>query len=315
LNDGHGDEWADRVDKWYQAGATPGKIHAVGPYALDVDALPCQHDGATCEYERRWDFDPDDFQVLIGHYSHAHKLKATKGRVVVVDEFTNAYETELAGDELRGAINQYLEEHGVAARDEFVDDRDGGYLAYQSYADLLLARDDVERRTAAIEWLRRRGIDSDETGAIRFDDDAGKNAAAPLAIYTILKSAAGGSLGNGYERADFRPDVDDDRRLGVFNPHGKDRQDGEPEVSILRPARELDFADVVVGLDGTPTLEMWELMCGRTFDHRVVLEGRRAEYVETALKAKGLWSGKLAEDEREPRAGAEESNDEYEEAM
>lgn len=38
-------------------------------------------------------------------------------------------------------------------------------------------------------------------------------------------------------------------------------------------------------------------------------------YVETELKARGLWSGKLAEDEREARTGAEESTDEYEEAM
>ncbi len=294
ANGDHGDEWADTVDGWYQAGATPKQIHKLGPYTLpeDVDALPCQRDG-DCGYARSWDFDPDDFAVLIGHYTHAHKPKVTTDRVVVVDEFTTAYETVLAGDQLRGAITQYLDTHGVAARDEFVDDRDGGYLPYQSFADLLLARDDVDRRAPAVEWLRNRGIDPDEHGAIYFDDGDGtdgdgdesgtaKHAAAPLAIYTILKSY-GGALGNGYERVDFRPDIDEDRRVGVFNPHGKDRQDDDPAVSILRPPAALRFADVVVGLDGTPTPEMWELICGRSFDHRVVLEGGRAEYIETAL--------------------------------
>lgn len=283
ANGDHGDEWADTVDAWYQAGATPKKIHKIGPYALDDDdrdALPCQAGDASCGYTRRWDFDPDDFDVLIGHYTHAHKPKVTTDRVVVVDEFTGAYETELASDELADAINQYLSEHGVG--DGLVsDDRDGGYLAFQTFSDLLLNRDDPDRRDPAVEWLRNRGVASDEDGAIYFDGDGDEtpNAAAPLAIYTILKST---TLGNGYERVEFRPDVDDDKRIGVFDD-GRDRLDGKPGVSILRPPAGFDYADVVVGLDGTPTPAMWELACGRAFDHRTVLKGRRAEYLTDAL--------------------------------
>jgi len=283
ANGEHGEEWADTVDKWYQAGATPKQIHKIGPYALgdDVDALPCQHDGSSCGYTRRWDFDPDEFDVLIGHYTHAYKPKVTTDRVVVVDEFSDAYETELAGDELAGAVNQYLGEHGVGDDPVKRDDRDGGYLPFQTFSDLLLNRDDAERREPAIEWLRKRGVVADEDGAIYFDGDGDEtpDAAAPLAVYTILKST---TLGNGYERVDFRPDVDEDKRIGVFDD-GRDRLGDAPGVSILRPPPGLDYADVVVGLDGTPTLTMWELAYGRTFDHRIVLEGRRPEYLTDAL--------------------------------
>ncbi|QLG26518.1 hypothetical protein HUG10_02720 [Halorarum halophilum] len=57
------------------------------------DPLPCQHEG-ECPYTRKWDFDPDEVDVLIGHYAHAHKRKVIAGRTVIVDEFPKgAYET------------------------------------------------------------------------------------------------------------------------------------------------------------------------------------------------------------------------------
>jgi hypothetical protein len=57
--------------------------------------LPCQEHG-ECPLARKWDFDPDEFDALIGHYSHAHKPKVTRGRAVVFDEFPgDTYETRL----------------------------------------------------------------------------------------------------------------------------------------------------------------------------------------------------------------------------
>ena len=96
----HGDEWAARVNGWYQRGATPKTIHK---HAEDVlrRPLPCQeHKGQSCPYASKWDFDPDNYDVLIGHYSHAHKAKVTNGRTVVLDEFPDgAYETNLSAED------------------------------------------------------------------------------------------------------------------------------------------------------------------------------------------------------------------------
>ena len=277
ANGDHGDGWADLVDEWYSAGATPAEIHARAESALrtdddhdhdldlddDHEGLPCQANG-RCDYTRRWDFDPDDFDLIIGHYAHGHKPKVTSGRVVVLDEFPNAYETTLGDEHLSGAVTRYLQEY----------DR----LPFDNWTDLVANRDDPARRADAIGWLENRGVTPDELGAIRFDDEH-KHALAPVALYVVLKAAAGGTLGNGYERADLPHDADG---IGIFD-HGHDRKSGKPAVHLLRPARGLDFADHVVGLDGTPTPDMWELATGRELAHETVLEGRRAEYLETAL--------------------------------
>ena len=274
ANGDHGDDWADLVNDWYSAGATPAEIHAQAEYTLeadpdhdheayDHDGLPCQADG-ECDYTRRWDFDPDEFQLIVGHYAHGHKPKVTNDRVVVLDEFPEAYEATLADEQLSGAVTRYLQEY----------DR----LPFDNWTDLVANRDDLQRRDDALGWLEDRGVDPDERAAMRFDDEH-KHALAPLAIYTILEAAVGGTLGNGYERADLPHDTNG---IGIFD-HGHDRKSGKPAVHFLRPARGLDFADHVVGLDGTPTPSMWELAAGRELDHRTVLDGRRGEYLETTL--------------------------------
>jgi hypothetical protein len=271
ANGDHGEEWADLVDEWYSAGATPSQIHALAEITLedqdevdhDHDGLPCQAEG-RCDYTRRWDFDPHDFDILIGHYAHAHKPKVVTDRVAVVDEFPEAYEGTLGDAQLKGAVTRYLQEY----------DR----LPFDNWTDLVSNRTDIQRREDALAWLEDFGVSPDEHGAIRFDDEH-KHALAPLAVYTILKSAVGGTLGNGYERAHLPHDR---AGIGIFD-HGQDRKSGEPAVHFLRPPRGLVFSDNVVGLDGTPTPTMWELATGLELAHETVLEGRRAEYLETTL--------------------------------
>ena len=274
ANGDHGDDWADLVDEWYRAGATPAEIHALAETALDDDApesnhdhehegLPCQANG-QCDYTRRWDFDPYDFDILIGHYAHGHKPKVTAERVVVLDEFPEAYEETLGDEQLKGAVTRYLQEYDS--------------LPFDNWTDLVAHRDDHDRRKDALGWLEDFGVEPDEHGAIRFDDDH-KHALAPLAIYTILKSAVGGTLGNGYERVDLPHDR---HGIGVLD-HGDDRKSGQPAVHFLRPPRGLEFATNVVGLDGTPTPSMWELATGLELEKETILEDRRSEYLEVAL--------------------------------
>lgn len=250
ANGEHGEEWADTVREWYRRGATPKEIHAQAEYVLDRP-LPCQeHEGQRCPYASKWDFDPEEYDVLIGHYSHAHKSKVTAGRTVVFDEFPDAYET-LLGPELQGAVSYWLQT------------TDG--VPFDSYTDLLENRDDESRRADALLWFDEHGVEPDETHVF---DDAKAHADAPLAVFTIL---AGDDLGNGFERADL-----DDVGLGVF-----DRATGA--VFVLRPPA-LEYASGIVALDGTPTKRMWELALGERLNHRPVLQGEeRAEYLQDAL--------------------------------
>jgi len=138
-----------------------------------------------------------------------------------------------------------------------------------------MGRTDTDRRADALAFLEDRGVEPDGLGAIRFDDSH-KHALAPLAVYTLLATADSGALGNGFARAELP-----DGGVGVFEyDHGPD---DEPAVHILRRPDPLRFATNVIGLDGTPTPYLWEVATGCDLTHRVVLEGRRAEYVEHAL--------------------------------
>ena len=250
ANGEHGEEDAEMVRKWYGRGATPKEIHKSAEYVLDRP-LPCQErEGATCPYASKWDFDPDDYDVLIGHYNHAHKSKVTSGRTVVVDEFPDAYETVL-GPELQAAVSYWLET------------TDG--VPFDSYTDLIEHRDDESRRADALLWFEEHGLGRAETDVL---DDPSAHADAPLAAFTLLASD---DLGNGFETADL-----DDVGVGVF-----DRSRGA--VSILQPPA-LEYASGVVALDGTPTKQMWELALGERLNHRPVLQDdERAEYVRDAL--------------------------------
>ena len=249
ANGDHGAEWADTVESWYNRRATPKQIHKKAEGALG-ERLPCQKEGHTCSYTAKWDFDPDDYDVLIGHYSHAYREdKVVNGRSVVPDEF-HAYETTL-GAELQPAVSYWL------------DTTPG--VPFNSYTDLVENRDDPDRRGEGLQWFDEQGVDADEGHVF---DDPKAHAAAPLVVYTLL---AGEDLGNGFEMADLG-----DVGHGAFN-----RERGE--VSVLQPP-DLTYASAVVGLDGTPTKQMWELSLGERLNHRRVLQGsERPEYIQEAL--------------------------------
>ena len=255
ANGEHGEEWAEEVRDWYRRGATPKQIHAYAESELGRP-LPCQaHEGQECPYTSAWrgayeDANGDAYDVLIGHYNHAHLQEVTEGRVAVFDEFPDAYESMLGG-QLQGAVSYWL---------STVD-----AIPFDDYTDLVENRSDQRRRADALLWFEDHGLEPDETHVF---DDGAAHAAAPLAAFTLLASD---DLGNGFEMAAL-----DDVGTGVF-----DRKTGE--VSLLRPP-SLKYDTGVVALDGTPTKEMWELSLGTRLNHRPVLQPEeRAEYLQEAL--------------------------------
>ena len=255
ANGEHGQEWAERVRDWHRRGVTPKEIHKSAEYVLGRP-LPCQeHEGQECPYTSEWrtayeDANGEPYDVLIGHYNHAHNQKVTEGRVCVFDEFPDsAHETKL-GAHLQGAVSYWLEA------------TDG--VPFDDYTDLLENRGDEQRRADALLWFDDHGIDPDEAHVF---DDASAHASAPLAVFTII---AGDDLGNGFERADL------DVGTGVRNRKND-------SISIIRPPA-LEYTNGIVALDGTPTKEMWELSLSERLTHRPVLQdAERAEYVRDAL--------------------------------
>jgi hypothetical protein len=255
ANGEHGDEWEDRVNSWYSRGATPKAIHKFAEERLGRP-LPCQENG-TCPYASQWDIDPDEKQIIIGHYSHVHKPKVTTSRTIVMDEFPDeAYETTLGREEnLAGVISTWLERQPN--------------IPYEDYTDLLENRDDQQRREDALLWFAETETQRDERAVIEYGDG---HALAPSAVFSLLVTE---DLGNGVEYAA----ISEDGRRAVFNRSNTD-------LSILRPP-DLEYASGVVCLDGTPTPDLWELCLDERLNHRPVLQdGERAEYITEALNLK-----------------------------
>jgi hypothetical protein len=254
ANGEHGEQSKREVMDWYRRGATPQTIHK---HAEDIlgRALPCQeHKGQSCPYASKWDFSPDDYDVLIGHYAHAHKTKVTSGRTVVLDEFPGeSYETTFGADGLLpGAVSSWLQ------RTEEVP--------FENWTDLLEHRDDAQRRADALLYFDETGTERDELAVL---EDSHAHALAPSIVFALLITD---DLGNGVEHAN----ISDDGRKAVFNREIS-------ELSLLTPP-DLDYTSGIVALDGTPTLNMWEDCLGERLNHRSVLqENERKEYIKQAL--------------------------------
>jgi len=266
ANGEHGEEWGDTVRDWYERGATPQEIHKYAEHVLGRP-LPCQaHEGQRCGHTSRWAFDPDDYDVLLGHYTHAYNQseKVTVGRAVIFDEFPgDTFERSLGGATLKGAVTHYL--------------RSTDAVPFDDYTELLEHRDDEARRADALAHLMNEDLDPDVMAVF---ENSAAHAAAPLAVFTIL-AAADNDLGNGLETAPF---PDDDPRVGVFDRAGVfSYQDERADLRMLDPP-PLDYASAVIALDGTPTLDMWELALDTRLNKRRVLsDSERRDYIRDAL--------------------------------
>ncbi len=258
----HGDDWKETVMNWYRRGASGQTIHNIAEDALGRP-LPCQvaetGEAVECPHRHAWDFNPDEYDLLIGHYSHAHTQAATEGRTVVFDEFPGgAFEEILAPGDLQRAVSHYL-----GATDE---------LPFEDFTDLMDHRhgDGQRRADALAHYLDGNGRlapDADETAVF---DDSGAHALAPIATAALL---AGDDLGNGVEHARFAS--------GQAIYH---RETGA--LAILRPPA-LQYAEGVVALDGTPTPRMWNRCLGEQLTHREVLaDDEKRDLIENGLGAR-----------------------------
>ena len=255
----HGEDVAADVQQAYNNGATAKEIHIRARDYLGYE-LPCQHeDEGGCEWQAKWGFDPDDYDVLIGHYSHAHVNSVVTSRTVAFDEFPGgSFETTL-DESLAGVVSHFLS-HTPA-------------LDIEDYTDLMVAREDEQRRADALGWFMQSQQPGRDPG-LAFAESG--HALAPLATFTLL-AAAKNDLGNGWERAGLE-DVGGEGWVGLH-----DREQGK--IHILRPP-SFNYSSSLVALDGTPTRRLWKLALGlkRLNTRQVLTEDERVEYLRDVLE-------------------------------
>jgi len=246
----HGEAWKSRVRRTRNRGVQPATIHeAMNP--------PCDR-GEDCDYRRMMDFDPRDYDLLIGHYSHANFSPAIKNRAVFLDEFPgDVFETKVDPDR----ISAFLESCESIPFDNFTD----------------LTGDPEESLVSETRrWIEDEGLTPSESEIL---DQDSLWSLAPVAMWGILTAQ---DLGNGwaissFHKSDFTGELDD---LVDWYRVAFDRK-GSRAFVLAEP----DFAPArnVIGLDGLPTMEMWATITDLIKCQQVLSDEERKSYITDAL--------------------------------
>jgi len=226
--------------------------------------------------EKRGD-NPDEYEVVIGHYVHAHDSKKLDGRLTVnefpsssfVDEFGTADGLAIADavDPLLRALDQ---------------------LPYGNYGDLLEHRDQLADAVDAGATLCNLGLVQAPTDLLDLPEEYRHHKLAPFIVFGLLEAK---DLGNGWEAFDTRwygsCDPTDEpfwTRTGLDTHRVLARKKGDStakdEIYVLTPPN-LDSAEQVIGLDGTPRKVMWDAVFGVDFTlTKLIPDDQMQEYVE-----------------------------------
>lgn len=238
---------------------------------------PC---GKECPYFQRLSTinqELDSIDLLIGNHSHSRRQDYVRDRFVVLDEFnsdpflrTFPNEESDAVDDPGIIIPAFL--RSVAEYDEAFPAN-----AYQDVTDLITNRGHPSEWWAAIDWFREHGASRRKAQRFEFMDATAKreDPVHALAPYLTLSLLCMETVGPGIEIAP-PPDGSldqlwNDADLAPQEKCVRDRNTGE--MFALQPA-DLSSAAQIIGLDGTPTIELWNLLFAPEsgFDHRQVID-------------------------------------------
>ena len=241
------DRAAEELKKDYQSGRSGVELH------IEHSSLSCQSDG-ECPFVVKRNFNPDEYDVLLGTYMHAYRSKWMKGRYVVFDEFPDdAYLREFENG-IAPVISAYLE--------------DKEELPFRGYHDLLRRKDEPDVQDSIAEWKEGIRSWSYDYSHARRSPSAAAHALAPIATLAEFKMV---SLDNGWGYSNLRQG-----RIAVRNPKS------DKWTFLLPP--DLSSAESVIALDGTPNPTLWELTLNerlRTFS--LLNEDEREVYLRDVL--------------------------------
>ncbi|WP_410766419.1 winged helix-turn-helix domain-containing protein [Haloferax sp. DFSO60] len=251
----HGTEWEQKVRNQYHSfGLLPKEIHREAE-CLFGEQLPCTREG-NCGYLANQDYDPEEYDVLVGHYVHAHVPKNVDGRHVVFDEFPEgAFRSEYDAGTWKEAISSLLNQH---------DD-----IRFSYPKELRAVQQGSSDERDVLQWLEPLYgiVGRDARGAIN-SPAGGAHPRAPAMANALL---AAEDVGNHWMHAQLL-----DGRPAVIDPSNE-------ELTVLdRP--DLDEAQGVLALDGTPTVEKWELLLGNDLHHQSLMSGsEKANFLRNEL--------------------------------
>ncbi|ELY51076.1 hypothetical protein DV706_08475 [Natronorubrum bangense] len=274
-----GDGWQQQVKRIYDRGVSGRDIHNHANRFFG-EPLPCTENN-ECPYDETRNFDAD---VLIGHYTYAYVHPAVNGRVVVFDEFPeDDFVTDF--DNPSVAVSDFL--------------KSSTNIPFNDFTDLITNRLDPSYRDAALKVLNDIPIGQLDNPSAVLDDPTGQtHALAPHIVFTLVNS----------EQIDGKWECSTlGHEAGVYN-----RESGK--VRVLRPPRLTDARNVI-GLDGTPSWRMWNIVLGcglganEMLEHKQILtDDERREYVRDVLSltvirttsdAKHYSGGKYVDPEKE----------------
>jgi len=241
----HGDDLREKVRDRYQRNATPRDIHR-------FIELPCQQ-GGQCEYMAKWDFEPENYDVIVGHYTHAYLPRVTKSRIGVIDEFPESAYTETYKNPAP-IVSHFLGQYSGP---------------FEDYTELMAGRDDPGQNRHARNHIEAyHSIHEPDSSAVIGDSSGNAHADAPLLTYALLTMT---DLGNGWEGSHLGgKTVVHNRRTDV--------------IYVLSPP-SLDEAEKIIALDGTPSWWLWNLVLGRVhtgewLNHqRVLTDDERRRFI------------------------------------
>lgn len=238
----------------YSSGITAAEIHQRAEYYLD-ESLPCQ-ENSECPYMDARDFDPENYDVLVGHYLQAHNRDTVDGRYVAFDEFPgDAYFFEPSHNRVTRAVTNYLSvESG---------------LPFENWKDLDYNRQAPEHQDTIATWKEELGSNPHRETTIAHQQSPDFDSRAPLMVHAALEFNL---LSNEWEYATLG-----ERNRAVKSP--------DDEWTFLLPP-PLYGAESVVALDGTPTIDKWRLVLGNEWiTHEEILEteNEKREYLTEVL--------------------------------
>lgn len=255
--DGENDEdEAIRKEMWqvYGTGISAAEIHERASHYLDAP-LPCQEDGA-CPYIEALDFVPNEYDLLVGHYLQAHNPNYITNRFVAFDEFPgDAFFFEPTHNAVTRAVTNYLEREPT--------------LPFQNWKELDYNRRAPEHQDEIKEWIDDLGFYDHRDTRNLLQRSPDFHAHAPLMTHAALEFDL---LSNEWEYA----------MLGAGRRAVKSPDD---EWTFLLPPN-LDEAESVIALDGTPAVTKWRLVLGGGWVvHKHVLQSdaERREYLRDIL--------------------------------
>lgn len=242
------DEQTKEILGLYRQGVKGETIHQQANKCLGDD-LPCQHN-QRCSYIEKLNTDTDAYDVLLGHYLHAYQTDWTDERYVAIDEFPgDAFVQEFTG-KVAPAVTAYLQQEDC--------------LPFRDYEELLNRRSEFPDEVEA--WKREVWSHYDASHVLR-SANSSAHSLGPLMTMANLEMDR---LENRWRYANLG-----DGKVAARNT--------EHEWSFLLPP-DFKGAESVVVLDGTPVIELWELVMGTEVD-RIPLfdDAQRQAYLDDVL--------------------------------